>query len=151
LAQGIGVGEQAALGVAFEKFFGLVRVDQSHPLPGAVLIGSSVPFGIGKAGELPQRIVLPLVDLSRTVDVAAQLAVSVVGQLLAAAVGVGDEDGQVVAVVAVLGGVFQQVDGFDDVAALIVIVPPQATFGVAGFDAGRGIGATKPMPLTSGC
>jgi hypothetical protein len=54
------------------------------------------------------------------------LIVSVVGQFFAAAVGIGDEYGQVVAVVAVLGSVLQRIDGLDDVAALIVVVLPQA-------------------------
>jgi hypothetical protein len=117
-------------------------VDQSYQLPGAVFVGGDVTFGIGEAAELAQRIVFPLADLARAVGVADQLAVSVVGQLLAAAVGIGDEDGQVVTVVAVLGGVLQRVDGFDDVAALIVVAPPQAAFGVADFETGIGIGAT---------
>jgi hypothetical protein len=71
--------------------------------------------------------------------------------LFGTAVGVGDDHGQVVAVVGVLGFVLQRVDGFDDVAALIVVVLPQAAFGVAGFETGIGIGAIKPMPVSSGC
>lgn len=151
LAQSIGMGEQATFGVAFEVFFGLVWVDQSYELPGAVLIGSGAPFGIGKTGELPQRIVMPLANLAGTIGIASQLAVSVVGQLLGTTVGIGDDHGQVVAVVAVLSFVLQRVDGFDDVAALIVVVLPQPAFGIAGFDAGIGIGEIKPMPGTSGC
>ncbi len=68
-----------------------------------------------------------------------------------AAIGVGDDHGQVVTVVGVLGCVLQRIDGFDDVAALIVIVLPQAAFGVAGFDAGMGIGVIKPMPVSYSC
>ncbi|WP_426214461.1 hypothetical protein [Pseudomonas sp. DWRC2-2] len=79
------------------------------------------------------------------------MVVSVVSQLFAATVGIGDEYGQVVAVVAVLGFVLQRIDGLDDIAALIVVVLPQAAFGVAGFGAGMGIGVIKPMPVTSGC
>ncbi|WP_422630735.1 hypothetical protein [Pseudomonas mucidolens] len=106
-------------------------MDKSHQLPGAVLVGGDVAFGIGEAAELAQCIVVPLAELTRTVGVADQLAVCVVGQLFAAAVGIGDDYGEVVAVVGVLGFVFQRVDGFDDIAALIVVLPPQTTFGVA--------------------
>ncbi|MNF31215.1 hypothetical protein D3C84_119710 [compost metagenome] len=134
LAQGVGVREQTAFGVALEDFFGLVGVDQSYQLPGAVFVGGDISFGIGKTAELGQCIVIPVADLARAVGVADQLAVGVVGQLFAATVGIGDEDGQVIAVVGVLGFALQRVDGLDDVAALIVVVPPQAAFGVAGFE-----------------
>ncbi|WP_420893537.1 hypothetical protein [Pseudomonas orientalis] len=117
-------------------------MDEQHQLPGAVFVGGDIAFGVGKTAELAEGIVVPLADFARAVGVADQLAVSVVGQLFAAAVGIGDDYGQVVTVVAVLGGVLQRVDGFDDVAALIVVVLPQAAFGVAGFDTGIGIGAT---------
>jgi len=126
LAQGVGVAEQAAFGVAFEVFFGFIRVDQSYQLPGAILVGGDVAFSVGKTAELAEGIVVPLADFSRTVGVTNQLAVSVVGQLLAAAVGIGDDDGKIVAVVDVLGGVLQWVDVLDDVAVLIVVVPPLA-------------------------
>ncbi|WP_445261597.1 hypothetical protein [Pseudomonas sp. RL_105y_Pfl2_101] len=108
-------------------------MDQSHQLAGAVFVGSSVPFGIGEAAELAECIVVPLTDFARAVGVADQLAIGVVGQLLAAAVGIGNDYGEVIAVVGVLGGVLQRIDGFDDVAALIVVVLPQAAFGVAGL------------------
>ncbi|MNQ67873.1 hypothetical protein D3C85_824110 [compost metagenome] len=103
LAQGIGVAEQAAFGVAFEVLFGFVRVDQAYQLPGAVLVAGDIAFGVGKTAELGQCIVIPVADLARAVGVADQLAVGVVGQLFAATVGIGDEDGQVIAVVGVLG------------------------------------------------
>jgi hypothetical protein len=86
--------------------------------------GGDIAFGVGKTAELAECIVVPLADLAGAVGVADQLTVGVVGQLFAAAVGICDDHGQVVAVVAVLGGVLQWVDGFDDVAALIVVVLP---------------------------
>ncbi|WP_445261762.1 hypothetical protein, partial [Pseudomonas sp. RL_5y_Pfl2_73] len=64
LAQGIGMGEQATFGVALEEFVGFVGVDQSHQLPGAVLVGGDVTFGIGEAAELAECIVVPVADLA---------------------------------------------------------------------------------------
>jgi hypothetical protein len=86
--------------------------------------GGDIAFGVGKTVELAECIVVPLADFARAVGVANQLAVGVVGQLFAVTVGICDDYGQVVAVVAVLGGALQWVDGFDDVAALIVVVLP---------------------------
>lgn len=90
-------------------------------------------FGVGEADELAECIVIPLADLAGAVGAADQLAVGVVGQLFGTVFGVSDDHGQVVAVVGVLGFALQRIDGFDDIAALIVVVLPQVAFGVAGL------------------
>ena len=51
LAQGVGVGKQAAFGVAFEVFFGLVGVDQSYELSGEVFVAGDMTFGVGDMTE----------------------------------------------------------------------------------------------------
>jgi len=129
------VAEQAAFGVTLEALCGFVWMDERHQLTRFVLVFGHLAGGVDQFAQLPQGVVLPLCGLTRAIGVADQLPVTVIRQLLFTAVGVGDGNGQVVAVVGVEGLVLQRVLGFDDVAALVVVVPPQAALGIAGLEA----------------
>ncbi|MNP22322.1 hypothetical protein D3C76_1149910 [compost metagenome] len=133
--KGIDMAEQAAFGIALEAVGGLVRMDNQYQLAGFVLVLGYLTGGVDQFDQLTHSVVLPLCGLARAIGIADQLPVAVVRQFLLTTVGVGDGDGQVVAVVGVEGFILQRILGFDDVAALVVVVFPQPTFGIAGLEA----------------
>jgi hypothetical protein len=122
--QSVGEAEQPAFSIIFEAISGLVRMGDAGEVPCVVVILGYLTRCIDLLGQLPECIVLPLCGLVRAVRVASQLTVLVVRELLLAPVGIDDGNGQVVAVVGVLGLVLQWVCGFDDVAALVVGISP---------------------------
>ena len=128
------MGQQSAFCVAAEAFFGVVRVGDQDQLPRLVHVLGFVARGIGEADHLTEVVVLPNAGFAGAVGVLDKLPGIVVSKGLFVAVGVFDGARQARCGVGVFGGVAQRVDGFDQVALIVVITQPQATFGVADFD-----------------
>ncbi|PIT09494.1 hypothetical protein BGI30_06760 [Snodgrassella alvi] len=94
------------------------------------MVFAAVALGVNDGDEVVVPVVIQFGDGAGAVSMLNQLAVLVPAQVLLTTAGIGDFDDLSMRVVLVLGTLFVGVDNAAQVAALVVVVTPDAAVGV---------------------